>query len=261
MLRGTEIIIPCYNEAARLDRAKFAAFTGMAAAHDIGLLFVDDGSSDATLEVLQDICDGVPDRYRWLSLERNSGKAEAVRRGMLEACERAEYVGFWDADLATPLDAIPSFLAALARDPSIHWVFGARVALLGRRIHRRASRHYLGRVFATGVSLALGMPVYDTQCGAKLFHNDADLVAVIATPFRSRWIFDVEMIARLQSILSSRRLRAEDRIFELPLLKWTDVAGSKVRGRDFIRAIRELVDIVRDKRRAIARRDRQIAVT
>ncbi|HRP08408.1 MAG TPA: glycosyltransferase [Gemmatimonadales bacterium] len=259
MLRGTEIVIPCYNEAARLDRATFDGFAPTAEAHDIRLLFVDDGSSDNTVEVLRETCAEFPGRYSWISLERNSGKAEAVRQGLLVACERAEYVGFWDADLATPLDAIPSFLAALARDPAIRWVFGARVALLGRRIHRRASRHYLGRVFATGVSLALGMPVYDTQCGAKLFRNDADLAEVISTPFSSRWIFDVEMIARLQTILAPEGVRAEDLIFELPLLKWTDVAGSKVRGRDFFRAARELAGIVRQKRRARVTRERQVA--
>jgi glycosyltransferase involved in cell wall biosynthesis len=240
----TTIVVPCYNEAARLDLAAFRLFLDTPLSSGVRLLLVDDGSGDATLTVLHTLATERPDQIGVLALERNQGKAEAVRLGMLEAMQQGSFVGFWDADLATPLEAIPDFLAILEAEPEVQWVFGARVGLLGRHIQRRMRRHYSGRAFATCVSLVLDLPVYDTQCGAKLFRIDPALHAVLERPFRSRWIFDVEMIARLKVLIASGGgPPLAHRIYELPLMRWTDVAGSKVRGRDFIRAVRELAAI------------------
>jgi hypothetical protein len=103
------------------------------------------------------------------------------------------------------------------------------VQLLGRSIERNYTRHYVGRVFATCASLSLGLPVYDTQCGAKLFRRTDALAAALATPFTSRWAFDVELLARL--VRPQRGVAPIDisRIREEPLLTWTDIPGSKLR--------------------------------
>lgn len=164
------LVVPCFNEAARLDAARFAAF---AARHPtVRFLFVDDGSTDETLQRLQALRVEDPARFSVLRMPENRGKAEAVRRGMLHALAGpSTYVGFWDADLATPLDEIPAFVGALEDNPAVRVVLGSRVRLLGRSVDRQTLRHYLGRVFATAASLTLGLPVYDTQCGAKLFRN------------------------------------------------------------------------------------------
>jgi glycosyltransferase involved in cell wall biosynthesis len=242
----TLLVVPCYNEAARLDPD---AFRRLVAAHpDVAVLLVNDGSTDGTGPLLDALAADPSGRLSALHLDRNRGKAEAVRLGLLEAARRgAAYAGYWDADLATPLDALPEFLALLDADPAIDIVLGSRVQLLGRHIRRRPLRHYLGRLFATAVSLVLGVPVYDTQCGAKLFRMNPTLTGLLSTPFRSRWIFDVEILARY--LQATGRAAAGDRIHELPLRRWSDVAGSKLRPSSFVRAAFELAAIARDYRR------------
>ena len=180
-----------------------------------------------------------------LHLERNRGKAEAVRRGMHEAFRlNATYAGYWDADLATPLPAILTFVEVLDTHPALEVVIGARVKLLGRHIIRRALRHYSGRVFATAVSMSLGIGVYDTQCGAKMFRVSPAMERIFEHPFVSRWIFDVEILARfLHDHRDLDTLAVNEVIHEIPLMWWEDVAGSKLKPLDFLRAIYELVII------------------
>jgi glycosyltransferase involved in cell wall biosynthesis len=237
------IVIPCYNESGRLRTAEFLEF---AALHDgISFLFVNDGSKDNTLDVLQRLCSELEGRLHYLDLGINRGKAEAVRLGMLRSLEllQPEFVGFWDADLATPLRAIPDFLKMLNEQERLQMVFGARIRLLGHQVKRKLTRHYLGRIFATVVSAALQLPVYDTQCGAKLFRNTHDLSQILAEPFLSRWIFDVEIIARLIRAARGDRVLVEEMIFEMPLMQWEDVAGSKLHTTDFFRAVLEIYAI------------------
>jgi len=121
-------------------------------------------------------------------------------------------------------------------------VFGARVQLLGRKIDRSVLRHYLGRVFATFASLVLRLPIYDTQCGAKLFRVTPVIVSLFATPFCSRWTFDVEIIARYIQRVGSVTTAASQ-IVEFPLYIWKDVAGSKVKPRHFLIALFDMFRI------------------
>ena len=241
------LVVPCYNESQRIDLAAFRAF--LTKWPSISVLFVDDGSTDGSRELLERFVDQCESRAYLLVQSVNRGKAEAVRSGLLKArADGATITGFWDADLATPLSAVLDLLYILETRPEIDWVFGARVRLLGRDIERRALRHYLGRIFATAASLVLSMPVYDTQCGAKLFRATRELDAVLERPFVSSWIFDVEMISRFA------RTRARDgappaaaAIYEYPLARWADVSASKVRGVDFLRAIVDLMRIWRTR--------------
>lgn len=232
------LVVPCYNEEKRLDVEAFKS------CRDAEFRFVNDGSSDGTQRVLEALAASDPNRFRVLRLEKNSGKAEAVRRGMLEELSRSSsYVGFWDADLATPLSELPRFIEILDRRSDIDLVIGARVRLLGREISRRAGRHYFGRAGATLISSSLGLAVYDTQCGAKLFRSNDVMREIFAQPFLSRWIFDVEIIARLVQRIG--RDAAARRIYELPLMVWHDVQGSKIKSRDYVRGLRDLWKIHR----------------
>ena len=241
------VVVPCYNEARRLRVEAFADFFADARGNDTQLLFVNDGSRDATLSLLQALHARFPDRVRVLDKQPNGGKAEAVRHGMLHALALpgCAITGFWDADLATPLAQIPDLAAVLEDDGRLTMVFGARVRLLGRSIHRQPLRHYLGRCFATTASVLLGLPIYDTQCGAKLFRVTPELATVLQDPFQSRWIFDVELLARFLALHRDDRAAVRDRIYEYPLPQWTDVAGSKVEPLDFFRAFGELFRVHR----------------
>ena len=237
MMPETTIVVPCFNEAARLQTDAFREF--VAKSPYCEFLFVDDGSQDETRSILEGLEQSNGDRFKVLRLDQNQGKAEAVRQGLIKASQgSAVYVGFWDADLATPLDAIPEFLDVFQERPDLQAVVGSRVKLLGRKIDRTAFRHYAGRVFATFASLVLGIPIYDTQCGAKLFRADAALREVVSKRFRTTWIFDVELIARYGHAV--RELSLEDMIYELPLRRWADIAGSKLKLRDFFKAVLEL---------------------
>ncbi len=234
------IIVPCYNEATRISVEEFVAFA--AASTDVHLLFVNDGSQDSTAEVLQRIRSACPDRVEVLSQPHNRGKGEAVRLGLLKALqEQPRQVGFWDADLATPLSAVARFREHLDADPRLAMVIGARVKLLGRDVRRAESRHYTGRVFATVVSAMLKLAIYDTQCGAKLFRVTEWLPDLLAEPFISRWIFDVELLARYRRLERSKGAAPlEEIVYEYPLESWHDISGSKLRSGDFARAAVDL---------------------
>jgi len=230
------VVVPCFNEAERLAPKAFLEFADHSA--DVTFLFVDDGSRDDTPAVLDEMQRARPHAFEVIRLARNMGKAEAVRRGIVKALQSdAAYVAFWDADLATPLESIPAFRAVFRRRPLTEIVMGSRVRLVGRDIARRAVRHYVGRVFATAVAVTLGVSVYDSQCGAKMFRATETVRAVFAEPFTSRWIFDVEILARF---IRWKRIASDDTlgryVYELPLDTWRDVGGSKLRAKDFVRA-------------------------
>jgi glycosyltransferase involved in cell wall biosynthesis len=245
------VVIPCFNEAQRLDVAGIGDYLDRTP--DVRLLFVDDGSTDRTAETLAQLRAGRPERIGVMALPRNRGKAEAVRLGVREALEAGcEFVGFWDADLSTPLRDIEVFARILEERPQLFVVFGSRVRLLGHRIDRIASRHYAGRVFATVVSLMLRLSVYDTQCGAKLFRATPMTARLFEEPFQSRWVFDVELIARLTLLAREQGLPAvEHLIYEHPLMEWRDVPGSKVNLRAYLKSA---FDVYRIQRRYLRRR-------
>lgn len=227
------IVIPCWNEAHRFRPEPFVEFVD--ATPGALLLFVDDGSTDGTAALLGELAASRSGRVEVLTLPQNAGKGEAVRRGLLRALEGgAEVVGYLDADLAAPLGTMTLLAEVLRADPALELVIGSRVKLLGWGIRRSELRHYLGRVFATAASVTLRLAVYDTQCGAKVLRGGEVARSALAEPFLSRWLFDVELIARLRDAAGTSALREE------PIPEWHDASGSSVRLRDFLKAPWEL---------------------
>lgn len=235
------VVVPCFNEAARLDVAGLSELIDA-----VGLtVFVDDGSTDTTGALLDSLATAHPGRVEVIRLARNQGKAEAVRAGLRHAAGRYAIVGYFDADLATPVSELVRMADVLAERPGQRAVLASRVALLGHSVHRRAARHYLGRLYATAASLVLGVPVYDTQCGAKLFRTSPALDAALGTPFPDRWSFDVELLARLLYPPAGIDPVLAGELVEMPLREWSDVGGSKLAPASAARALAALAGVRR----------------
>jgi dolichyl-phosphate beta-glucosyltransferase len=242
------VVVPCYNEAGRIDGAEMCR---LAATVDVWL--VDDGSKDATFDVLGSIAAQSGGTVSARRNDGNRGKGETCRLHMLAACEAgAPVVGFLDADLATPVDEMLRLLATLAESDA-EAVTAARVALSGRDIRRSGARHYAGRVFSTIASLAIGATYYDTQCGAKLFRRTPALGAALSDPFVSRWAFDVELLGRLLAGAPGVEPVPAQRLVEVPIATWHDVAGSKLTPGDAWTSFVQLFIIWRDLARRRAR--------
>ncbi len=231
------LIVPCYNEASRISPEQFHAF--VSAGNYI--CFADDGSKDGTSDLLRKYFEGHPLVTVFRS-ETNLGKAGIIRAAALDLLKKGmpkeiEWVGFWDADLATPLGEVELFLR-FQRDfaPQAQAIFGSRVLRLGAEIERSVLRHYLGRAFATLAALMLKVRSYDSQCGAKLFHRSI-LEKIFQEEFISRWIFDLEILLRI----------GEKQVVEFPVNQWHDVPGSKVK--IFKEIFRVLLDMkkIRDR--------------
>jgi dolichyl-phosphate beta-glucosyltransferase len=244
-VQSSVIVVPCYNEAQRFDAPSFVA--AALADPSLAFLLVDDGSRDATRALLAELCDQHPAQFSVLGLDRNRGKAEAVRLGMQSAFERSpELVGYFDADLATPLAELTPLRALFAEGPELEIALGSRVGLLGRDVVRTPQRHYLGRVFASLASLLLELNVYDTQCGAKVFRNTAAVRSVFAEPFSVSWTFDVEILARLAQLARDGAISPMARSArEYPLSRWRDVSGSKLGPAAALKAGTELATLWR----------------
>jgi glycosyltransferase involved in cell wall biosynthesis len=227
------LVVPCYNERDRIDVFRFAQG---ADEHNLQILFVDDGSSDGTGAYLEEKISGHP-KLSFLRCPANRGKAAAVREGMLVAWQKfpdAPWIGFWDADLSSPLSEVPRMLNFLELEGGdFDAIWASRVMRAGSAVERPARRHVFGRMFATASGVLLGVRAYDTQCGAKLFRSNV-VKDLFNEPFISRWIFDVELYCRL----------GHDRILEYPVKEWRDVPGSKVNiPREMLRVAGDLTAI------------------
>lgn len=224
------LIIPCFNEATRLNMNNF-----IKADPHIFYIFVDDGSTDQTSEIIRPHLSG---RIHLLRLEKNQGKAEAVRRGMMHFIDQEffsgiRWAGFWDADLATPLVEVGKFLRYENFYSNVAAIWGSRVFRLGGKITRTKKRHFFGRLFATAIAYLFQVESYDTQCGAKLFKREV-IHQAFGQPFISRWIFDVEILLSLKN----------HRVIEYPVAEWHDIAGSKLKvSRQMVRVAIDLYNI------------------
>ncbi|WP_109433971.1 glycosyltransferase [Aquimarina sp. AU119] len=229
MTKITGIIVPCYNEYNRLPKEKFCNFlTNNPSYH---LCFVNDGSSDNTLEMLNELRQFNPQKITVLNLEVNQGKATAVQTGAnyLADLDFVENIAFLDADLSTSLDEMDNLVQKLNSNPQLTMVFGSRKADESANIDRNIIRKFLSNFVGFFIRFILQLPIKDTQCGAKVFRKSI-IENVYSQKFISRWLFDIEIFLRLKKHIGLKDLL--NTISEEPLDSWIEVEGSKITLKD-----------------------------
>ncbi len=219
------LIVPCYNEADRLDGNSFISF--VSARKDIKLVFVNDGSKDNTAEVLSKLASRLPEKIFFVDLKKNGGKAEAVRQGVLYASENldCDFIGFLDADLSTDLFEMESMFHFIRENDFYEGVVGSRISRMGAEVKRKWSRKIFSSVVGAMIYSVTRVEINDTQCGAKIFSKNF-IDKAFKDPFHTDWLFDVEVFVRLKKELGKSTL--QKKIYEYPLMKWVNADGSKV---------------------------------
>jgi glycosyltransferase involved in cell wall biosynthesis len=225
------LVVPCYNEAKRLN---FEAFNQILQLAPVYLIFVDDASTDSTLELLNDFQEKNSSRVTVIGMKVNKGKGEAVRKGITFSFVRGlTNVAYTDADLAIPPREIVRFLTTAQGISNLSLFLGSRVRLLGTQISRSPIRHISGRIFASITFLATGEAIYDTQCGLKLLRKCPEIELAVSVPFRTRWLFDIELLRRLNFETCQVKGRwLKENAVEVPLQVWNEVSGGHLRIRD-----------------------------
>jgi len=229
------IVIPCYNEEQRIPIREYEAFLTQNSTTII--CFVNDGSTDQTQNVLINLKQKFSKNVDIVSYKKNVGKAEAVRKGITCCNDTFNYdaIAYLDADLATSLEECVELSSYL--DSKINFVFGSRIMKIGSVIERNQHRFLIGRVIATLISKILNLKVYDTQCGCKVFTRTLSQT-IFKEPFISKWLFDVEIFQRAILIYPGPQIL--DRIVEIPLKRWIDKDGSKVKMSYFFKMLSDL---------------------
>lgn len=234
------IIVPCYNEHRRLKVADFNDFL-LSHSH-VSIIFVNDGSKDETLQLLESIKDKHPLQVDIIKQEKNGGKASAIRAGLISATGNTSFtsIGYLDADLSTTPGEFLSLQEKMA-DENLDFVLGSRVKLMQTIIRRSFFRHIIGRFIATLIDWKFHLGVYDTQCGAKWFKREI-ISELTGNPFHTKWFFDVELLLRMRKTFPLAKG------MEIPLSHWADPGKSKLSFFKFPSVIMDMFSLMRNYR-------------
>ncbi len=219
------LVIPCYKDGHRLS--PFLKSLRQLLPSNFAIQVVDDGSGKDHAKLLHQIILELDHHQPHFGaqilppifLPQNQGKGAAVRAGW-GGCAKYDISAFVDADGSiSAQEVFRGFHYLTDHWSEIDGVLGSRIRMLGKKVERNPFRHISGRIFATAVSLLCKLPVYDSQCGFKLFKSNF-LAQIRDQAESNRFAFDVELILLLEL--------AGARLHEIPI-DWADQAGSKVR--------------------------------
>lgn len=233
------VVIPCYNEEKRLLGEDFRKFVHKNLGYH--LCFVNDGSKDRTLEVLQELIKGKEDYISIYDCEKNGGKAEAVRLGMLHLAKQSQfdYVGFLDADLSTNFEDFNDLTDAISNS-KYKLVFGSRISRMGADITKESARAIISKTINFIIRKTLSMEINDTQCGAKIMTKEI-VQKTFQEKFITKWLFDVEIFMRMKKIYGLNETKGM--ILEKPLNRWIHADGSKLSMKDSVKIVGQLGQI------------------
>lgn len=237
--RCVGVVIPCYNEEERLLSDEFISYIDKNSGYH--LCFVNDGSKDKTLEVLKELQKGREDFITVYDCEKNGGKAEAVRLGMLHMAKKEDldYIGFLDADLSTDLADFDDLVKTIETS-DFKIVSGSRISRMGANITKESARKIISLTINFIIRKILKMDFKDTQCGAKIFHKDVINIA-FGKKFVTQWIFDVEIFKRMSIHFGLKK--AKTMLCEQPLKRWIHADGSKLSMKDSVKIVGQLAQI------------------
>lgn len=211
VVKDTALIIPCHNEEKRLLINPMLKFI-KEHIDSIDFYFVNDGSTDKTTEVLSENFSHLPN-CSIIVLEKNKGKGNAVRKGIIEALKKDyRYYGFVDADLEIPLQQTLLLRNALKTN-------NCQLAISSRNLKSAVNPfNFRSLVSVAMVSIAnqiikMEPKISDTQCGCKLFTKQVAEIC-FREEFISKWLFDIEILLRMKQISKYR-----EKISEVPLAR------------------------------------------
>lgn len=217
------IVIPSFNEEERLPKFLKQLINQDIIKKASMIIVVDDGSLEESAEIIACLCEDIKHQDVDIEFCRrsiNGGKGAAILTGIERS--KTPYVGFVDADGAVDSESIAKVVQMLinsnAQSQQIDGIIGSRIKMLGKEVKRSAVRHYIGRIFATYISLLLNIPVYDSQCGCKFFKTDI-IKPILPHIADKRWLFDTQMLILLYHLGYN--------IIEYPV-DWRDIRGSKI---------------------------------
>lgn len=233
------VVIPCYNEELRLLGDDFKAFINSNLGYH--LCFVNDGSKDKTLEVLEKLRVGHEDHISIYDCEKNGGKAEAVRLGMLHLAkqDQFDYIGFLDADLSTDFEDFQDLVTTISTS-KFKFVSGSRMARMGADITKESARAIISKIINLIIRKTIGMEFNDTQCGAKIMSRDV-IEKTFQTKFLTKWLFDVEILMRMKQVYGDEKTKQI--VCEQPLKRWIHADGSKLSFRDSLKIVFQIGQI------------------
>lgn len=213
------VVVPCFNEAPRLPKtfreiSEFSEKNNGKSCVIAEIIVVDDGSTDATVQVAHEWAISLP--IRIIRHERNFGKGRALRTGVMQSI--GDCVLLFDADSATSISELPKFCDAMRAQGS-DIVIGCRVPRHAANVTVRMSfyRKMIGRAYHT-VTMLLIPGIADAACGFKLLRTQR-AKELFAAQQIERFAYDIEILAAA--------LYRQWKILEIPV-NWNAVPISKV---------------------------------